>query len=193
MTRADQERWDLLHAEAGNQGEPSAFLKLVFDQFGSSLPPGRAMDIACGQGRNAFFLAQHGFDVTAVDISPVALAKGRKRAEEKSLSISWQQADLEEAEWSEALFDLIINFNYLQRSLIAQIKRSLKPGAHVIFETYLIDQRAIGHPKHPAYLLERNELLDLFRGFRVLCFREGKFIEGHQEMYRAGFFGQKID
>jgi len=193
MTQANQEKWDLLHAEAGDHGEPSAFLQLVFDQFRSTPSPGRTLDIASGQGRNAFFLAQRGFDVVAMDISPVALAKGRQRAEEKFLSISWQEIDLEQTELSAASFDLIINFNYLQRSLIAQIKKSLKLGAHVIFETYLVDQQAIGHPKNPAYLLQHNELLDLFRGFRVLFYREGKFIEDNQESYRAGLFGQKVD
>jgi tellurite methyltransferase len=192
MTQADQKRWDILHAGAGDQERPSAFLQLVFDQFGSSLLPGRALDIACGRGRNSLFLAERGFDVVAMDISPVALAEGRKQAEEKSLSISWQQVDLEEIELSAATYDLIVNFNYLQRSLVPQIKTSLKPGAHFIFETYLIDQQAIGHPKNPAYLLGHNELLELFSGVRMLYYREGKFTEGDQEAYRAGLFGQKV-
>jgi len=84
----------------------------------------------------------------------------------------------------------MVNFNYLQRSLIPQIKKSLKSGGHVIFESYLIDQRIVGHPKNPAYLLGHNELLDLFRGLRVLYYREGKF-KGGQEAYRAGIFAQK--
>ena len=193
MTQADQERWDILHARMGDREEPSGFLRLVFDQFGSSLRPGRALDIACGEGRNSFLLAERGFDVVAMDISPVALAEARRQAEEKSLAISWQQADLEETELPAATYDLIVNFNYLQRSLIPQIKRSLKSGAHVIFETYLIDQQAIGHPKNPAYLLGHNELLDLFLGIRVLYCREGKFSEGDQEAYRAALFAQKVD
>jgi 2-polyprenyl-3-methyl-5-hydroxy-6-metoxy-1,4-benzoquinol methylase len=98
MTQADQERWDISHAGSGDEDKPSAFLRLVFEQFGSVLPPGRTLDIACGGGRNSFFFAQRGFDVVAIDISPVALAKGRKRAQEKSLSISWQRADLEKIE-----------------------------------------------------------------------------------------------
>jgi len=191
MTQADQERWDILHAGAGDQEKPSAFLQLVFDQFGSSLLPGRALDIACGRGRNSLFLAECGFDVVAMDISPVALAEGRKQAEEKSLSISWRQADLEKIVLPEAAYDLIINFNYLQRSLVPQIKKSLKTGGHAIFETYLIDQQAIGNPKNPTYLLGHNELLGLFRSLRVLYYREGKFMETGREAYRASFFGEK--
>ncbi len=74
----------------------------------------------------------------------------------------------------EAAFDLIINFNYLERSLIPKMKSALRVGGHIVFETYLIDQREIGHPKNPEYLLQHNELLDHFREFRVLCYREGK-------------------
>jgi tellurite methyltransferase len=191
VTSADQNRWDVLHAGPHEEDKPSAFLQLVFEQFGSILHPGRALDIACGRGRNSFFLAERGFDVAAVDISSVGLAEGRRREEEKSLSISWQQGDLEQIELPEASYDLIVNFNYLQRSLIPQIKKSLKAGGHVVFETYLIDQQAIGHPNNPAYLLEHNELLELFRGLRVLYYREGKFTEGNQPVYRASFLGQK--
>ena len=190
MTRADQNKWDILHAGLHEEDKPSVFLQLVFEQFGSILPPGRALDLACGRGRNSVFLAQRGFDVASIDISSVALEEGRRRAAEKSLSISWQQADLEQFRLPRACYDLIVNFNYLQRSLVPQIKTALKTGGHVIFETYLIDQQAIGHPKDPAYLLGHNELLDLFRGLRVLYYREGKFTEGDQEAYRASFFGQ---
>ena len=193
MTRADQDRWDILHGERHDEDRPSEFLQLVFDQFGSILTPGKALDIACGRGRNSLFLAQRGFDVVAIDISPVALAEAHRRAEEKSLSVSWRQADLEQIALPEASYDLIINLNYLQRSLISQIKKSLRSGGHVVFETYLIDQQAIGHPKDPAYLLGHNELLDLFGDLRVLWYREGKFTEGDREAYRASFFGQNGD
>ena len=191
MTKADQNKWDTLHAGRREEAKPSVFLQLVFEQFGSVLPPGKALDIACGRGRNSLFLAQRGFDVVAIDISPVALAEGRRRAAAKSLSISWQQADLEQIELPGMSYDLMVNFNYLQRSLISQIKKSLKSGGHVIFESYLIDQRIIGHPKNPAYLLGHNELLDFFRDLRVLWYREGKSTEGGQEAYRAGIFAQK--
>jgi len=56
----------------------------------------------------------------------------------------------------------------------------------------LEDQRVLGHPKNPVYLLGHNELLKLFRDFLILCYREGKFAEGGKEAYRAGLFGQKV-
>lgn len=191
MTIADQNKWDRLHDAPREDDKPSLFLTSIFEQFGFMLSAGRALDIACGKGRNAVFLAERGFNVVAIDISPVALEEGRRRAEEKSLQISWQQADLEQIERPEACYDLILNFNYLQRSLVTQIKKSLKVGGYVIFETYLIDQQVIGHPKNPAYLLRHNELLDLFRGLRVFWYREGKFTENDEQAYRASLFAQK--
>ena len=153
---------------------------------------GLALDVAAGKGRNAILLAEMGFGVVGIDISRIALEEARRRAEEKSLDITWHQADLEQIELPTAAYDLIVNFNYLQRSLFPQMQRALKPQGHIIFQTYLIDQQAIGHPKNPAYLLNHNELLDHFRSFRVLCYREGKYTDGGGAAFRAGIFTQKI-
>jgi tellurite methyltransferase len=128
-----------------------------------------------------------------VDISNVALDVARLHAKEKQARINWQQLDLEQSGFPGGEYDLILNINYLQRSLIAKIKAALRPGGHVIFETYLIDQQVIGHPKNPQYLLTHNELLDHFRDFRVLYYREGKFSDAGEPSFRAGIFAQKVD
>ena len=191
MTTGDQVRWDRQHAAGHGSNHASGFLKEILLSDSWPIPRGRALDIATGKGRNAIFLAEHGFDVVAIDVSPVALDEARQRAAGKSLSISWQQADLERIELPEATYDLVVDFNYLQRSLIPQIKAALKPGGHVIFETYLTGQEILGHPKNPAYLLRHNELLELFRDFRVLCYREGKFSAGEETAFRAGILAEK--
>ena len=191
MTTGDQVRWDRQHAAGQGTSHASGFLKEILLSDSWPIPRGRALDIATGKGRNAIFLAEHGFDVVAIDVSPVALDEARQRAAGKSLSISWQQADLERIELPEATYDLVVDFNYLQRSLIPQIKAALKPGGHVIFETYLTGQEILGHPKNPAYLLRHNELLELFRDFRVLCYREGKFSAGEETAFRAGILAEK--
>lgn len=191
MTTGDQVRWDRQHAAGHGSDHASGFLKEILLSDSWPIPRGRALDIATGKGRNAIFLAEQGFDVVAIDVSPVALDEARQRAAGKSLSISWQQADLERIELPEATYDLVVDFNYLQRSLIPQIKAALKPGGHAIFETYLIGQEILGHPKNPAYLLRHNELLELFRDFRVLCYREGKFSAGEETAFRAGILAEK--
>jgi 2-polyprenyl-3-methyl-5-hydroxy-6-metoxy-1,4-benzoquinol methylase len=191
MATDDQVRWDRQHAAGHGSDHASGFLKEILLSDSWSIPRGWALDIATGKGRNAIFLAEQGFEVTAVDISPLALAEARKRAAEKALSILWQQADLEQIELPKTTYDLIVSFNYLQRSLIPQIKAALKPGGHAVFETYLIGQEVIGHPKNPAYLLGHNELLEQFRDFRVLCYREGKFSAGEETAFRAGILAEK--
>src|SRR5687768_662766 len=111
MAIEDREKWDRQHA-AGRTVQPSGFLREIFESGSWRIGPGRTLDIATGKGHNAIFLAERGFDVSGIEISPVALAEARKHADEKGLAISWQQADLEEIELSEHSYDLILNFNY---------------------------------------------------------------------------------
>ena len=191
MAIQDRERWDRQHAAGRSTQQPAGFLKEIFEAGAWQIEPGRALDIATGKGCNAVFLAERGFEVVAIDISPLALAEARKHADEKGLSISWQPVDLEKIELPKKSYDLIVNFNYLQRTLVPQLKAALKTGGYVIFETYLIDQQTIGHPKNPDYLLRHNELLDLFREFRILYYREGRFKDTGEDAFRAGLFGQK--
>jgi len=192
MSLDDQERWDRQYAERGASERPSAVLQRILDSDRWEIPTGRALDIACGSGRNALFLAARGFQVDAVDISPLGLEQAAARARAKSLSISWQRADLQSAALPEAVYDLVVDINYLQRSLIPGLQAALKPGGWIVFETFLIDQQTIGHPKNPDYLLAHNELLNWFRGFRVCYYREGKTAEDGEPAFRAGLLAQKL-
>jgi len=191
MAQEDQKHWDEKRAVGHGEDSPSSFLEEVFRSKSWLIQPGKALDIATGKGRNAVFLAEHGFKVDAMDISAVALEEARKTAQAKKLNINFIVADLDHAELPEAAYDLIVNFNFLERALIPKIKSALKPGGHIFFETFLIDQKELGHPRNPAYLLGHNELLELFSDFRVLYYREGKMVEGAIEAYRAGLFAQK--
>ena len=131
MSLDDQVRWDRQHAQTGGAELPSSFLREIFESARWEIPWGRALDVACGKGRNALFLAELGFEVVAMDISAVALEEGRWRAQERSLAISWQHADLEQIQLPQAAYDLIINFNYLEPSLIPKIKLALRVGGHI--------------------------------------------------------------
>ncbi len=138
------------------------------------LPKGRVFDVAMGNGRNAVYLARMGFNVEGVDISPEAVSDALELARKAGVAIRVETVDLE-AEYSikKGAYNVIICFNYLQRSLIAQIKDGLKEGGVVVYETYIVDQAKFGRPKNPDYLLRHNELLDMFRDFRCLRYREG--------------------
>lgn len=156
------------------------------------LPEGRVLDIAAGEGRNSVFFAEHGYKVDAVDISEAGLKKAQRLAGEAGAEIHCIHADLETYRIQENAYDVIANFNYLQRNLILQIKRGLKIGGAVIFETYLMDQTALSSgPKNPDHLLRHNELLGFFKDFRVLVYREGIYGERGRERAIAGIIATK--
>jgi tellurite methyltransferase len=191
MAKEDQKHWDEKHAGGHGEESPSPFLKEIFESTWA-IEPGRALDVAAGKGRNAVFLAARGFRVDAMDISAIALEEGRKAAAAKGLEVHFIETDLDRADLPEAAYDLIVNFNFLERALIPKMKAALKPGGHIVFETYLVDQKVFGHPQNPAYLLGHNELLDLFRDFRILYYREGKVVQGEKEAFRASLLGQRM-
>jgi tellurite methyltransferase len=138
------------------------------------LPRGRALDIAMGEGRNAVYLAQMGFEVEGVDISAEAVQAALRLAQEKGVKIRAGVADLEKNYQIEPdSYEVIICFNYLQRSLMPRIKAGLKKGGMIAYETYIIDQQQFGRPRNPDFLLLHNELLNNFRDFRCLRYREG--------------------
>jgi tellurite methyltransferase len=191
MAENDQSNWDKKYTEGYGGNEPSPFLVDLLTSGHWEISPGRALDVACGNGRNGLFLAEQGFNVTGIDISSAGLAEARRRAVARALAVTWEVADLEKVSLPEKHYDIIVNFNYLQRSLIPQIRSALRTGGVVIFDTYLIEQKEVGEPKNPEYLLAHNELLEFFRGFRVFCYREGRFPDGGKISFRAGILAQK--
>ncbi len=168
--------WDnkYLTRDYSSARDPSRLLV----QLLTLLSKGRALDIACGEGRNAIFLAQNGYEVDAVDVSTVALERAAEASDHERVKVNLIQADLENYEIPAGTYDLIINFNYLQRSLAPMIKRGLKKGGVLVFETYTLEQQSIGHPKNPEFLLKPNELLHLFSDLHIFFYREGIYDEG---------------
>ncbi len=150
--------------------EPSAFLV----ENVALLPKGRVLDVAMGAGRNAVYLARMGFAVTGVDILPEAVSEALAAARQADVKIEAVVADLEkDYRIAPGAYDAIIVFNYLQRSLIPQIKNGLRRGGVVVYETFIVDQVQFGRPRNPDHLLRHNELLAMFHDFRVLVYREG--------------------
>jgi len=135
----------------------------------------KALDAACGAGRHAVALARAGFAVTAADFSEQALETARKQAEAQGVSLHTWQADLEDpaTDLSAACYDLVAVFFYLHRPLFLKIRRCLRPGGLIVYKTYSVDQlRYPGRPRHKVHMLEHNELLREFEGFRVLHYHE---------------------
>src|ERR1700733_2684515 len=100
----------------------------------ASLTPGKALDLACGAGRNALWLAEHGWEVTAVDGAPAAIEILRTRATERALEINAIVADLEKGEFQiePSRWGLIAMCYYLQRNLFEPTKRGGAPRGILI-------------------------------------------------------------
>lgn len=165
--------------------DPARFLVENIDL----LPRGRVLDVAMGAGRNAVYLAQMGFHVEGVDASPEAVAQAMANARDRGVVIRTRVEDLERIPYfDEEAYDLVICFNYLQRSLMPQLKNWVRPGGMVVYETYIVDQSQFDSPRNPDHLLRHNELLETFRDFRVLRYREG-ILDGNRAI--AGIVAQK--
>lgn len=134
------------------------------------VPPGRALDLACGYGRNALYLASLGWHVTAVDSSAVAIGILRERA--RTASVDARLADLEAGEFTIAAgaFDLICDFLYLQRDLFPQIRDGVRPGGVFVGAILLADD---ARGRSPAFVLQPGELREEFAGWKVLFYSEG--------------------
>lgn len=161
----DRIKWNQRYeSEDSFLGEhPSPFLAREIERIKMLTPGFAALDIACGEGRNSLFLAQHGFKVTGLDISDIGLAKGRKLAQTKGVNIDFQRVDLE-SYVLEKCYDLILNFNFLMRELIPSEVASLKPGGVLLFDTIMASKQLLQN-HNPSYLLHPGELHRIFEAF----------------------------
>ena len=135
---------------------------------------GDVLDLACGSGRNARWLAAQGFRVTAVDRDAAALA-----AMAEVPGITAVEADLENAPWPfpGRRFDGIVVCRYLHRPLLPVLLDGLKPGGILLYETFMQGQEQIGRPRNPDFLLMPDELLQVCAGLQIVAFEQGCFDE----------------
>jgi SAM-dependent methyltransferase len=131
-------------------------------------PGDRVLDVACGSGRNALWLASKGFAVTGVDRDAAALHTLQGR-------VATVQADIENAPWPLAgqTFDAVVVTNYLWRPLWPTLLESVAVGGVLIYETFADGQQLIGKPSRPDFLLQPGELLQRCAALRVVAFEDG--------------------
>ena len=140
-------------------------------------PGGTVLDVACGNGRHARFLARLGFEVTGVDrdVSTARMEGAPSRNSDKPREIELVEADIENAPWPFAgrRFDGIVVTNYLHRPLLPILVDSLEPGGVFVYETFAQGNERFGKPSNPAFLLAPGELLEAVRGrLRVVAYED---------------------
>ncbi len=162
-----KETWDERYAGGKySSAEPHKLLIALAE----NLKAGKALDLACGTGRNAILLAEKGFQVTAVDNSAVGIEIAKQRAKEKNLRIDFRAADLEKGEFAieECSYDLICDFYYLQRDLFAAMKKGVNLGGIVISAIHIYGEGE----DSGNFLLREGELKEFFDDFEILHYHE---------------------
>ena len=136
------------------------------------LTPGKALDLACGTGRNAIFLAQHGWEVKAIDGSEAAIQLLRQRARAAAVAIDAEVADLQASglKLNAETWDLIAMCYYLQRDLFAKAKEATVPGGRIVAIAHTVE----GNETPTATRLAHGELEQFFTGWIIEHRYEGK-------------------
>lgn len=168
----DAQEWNRRHAAGEHHfgGAPNRFLVAE----AGALAPGAALDLACGSGRNAVWLAERGWRVTAVDFSDVALAAGRRLAGERGVDVEWVLADVLEWRPPERAFDLVC-LVYLQlppderRRVLAGAAGAVAPGGALLVVAHHADnlEHGWGGPKDAEVLATERELAAELPGLEV--------------------------
>ena len=166
MTDKDRKKWDSKYLQNPGGAEPAHILK----EYWRLASCGRALDIACGNGRNSLFLAEKGFVVDAVDISTVAT----NRLAGRHPNINVICRDLDTWKIPPHRYALIVNIRFLDRRLFPMIQDGLRPGGVLIFESFMDGEKN-------KYCLKQNELLSAFRSLRILYYQEKK--SSHSEKF----------
>jgi tellurite methyltransferase len=175
-----RERWNERYAEGAFRPFPHAPAEWLVEhrsmlgELGGGRGDPRALDVACGDGRNARYLAELGFAVDAVDVADRAIASLRTAAAQSGLRVSARVLDLEREAVPAGAYDVVICMNYLQRDLFGALQAALRRGGLLLFETVArAHVEELGRRFHPAYVLDRNELLGAFPTLYVRHYREG--------------------
>lgn len=153
MSVKDKERWD----DKYKHGSLPQNVIEVVQNYAKEANGNKALDIACGMGRNAKLLVKMDFEVHALDISEVAITslKGIE-------NIEVQAVDFDTYELKENAYDLIVCTYFLERKLFPQITKALKENGIVIIETFMHHEENTKVPSNRAFLLEKGELEKIF-------------------------------
>jgi SAM-dependent methyltransferase len=189
----DATDWDARYAATAELEWGAAPNRWVAAEL-ADLPPGRACDLAAGEGRNALWLASRGWDVTAVDFSGAALGKGRPLAEERSLPVTWVQADVRRYAVEARAYDAVI-LAYLhlydaeRRAVLRAAAEGLAPGGVLVVvghDTTNLTE-GVGGPKEAAVLFTPDDVVADLTGL------DGLVVERAERVRRTVGDAEAID
>jgi tellurite methyltransferase len=174
MSQADLDKWDVRYRNGDYLARdyPSPFLDAWLARLPQTVFGGRALDIACGAGRNALCLAQCDLRVDAIDISQAALDRASASAKDRDLKVNWIQADLDDVALEVNAYNVISVVRYMHRQMATQVVDALTPDGWLIVEHHLRSTQQVGGPTMSTFRLAPQELLRDYADLRVVFYEE---------------------
>ena len=195
MSLKDKEKWDAKYIKKSQlllPRDPSINLVKYFKKCSGD----KALDLACGAGRNSIFLAKNGFKVDALDIAQIALDALNSELQTKELShlVDTKLIDLDNFSTADNSYDLILMCNFLDRKLIQKAKQSLSIGGIFIVETYMVDDENEKKDSDKINLLDSAELKEIFSDSYEILFYDEYDNEPHEiyQMKKQVIVAKKI-
>ncbi|GKT12399.1 MAG: tellurite methyltransferase [Thiomicrorhabdus sp.] len=152
-------------------------------------PRPKALDLGCGGGRDAVFIAKQGWQVTGIDQEARVLKRAKQLASSSGASVKFKCCDLKKTDcFPEAEFDLVTVVRYLNRELFSQIDAAIMPGGYIVYQTFVTGAEAFGSPKNPNFILQFGELSKIFHSYQIIVDRIDELSDGRPV---ASFIAQK--
>ncbi len=191
MPNTDAEKWNAIYAAGGHARDGPA---RVLQEFAHLLPDtGTALDLACGRGANALFLAEKGFRVYAWDIAEEAIANLNNKASDLHLTLETRLCDVTAGPPSADSFDIIVVSYFLERALMPSIINALRENGLLFYQTFIRARIDDTGPRNNNYRLGENELLHLCHDLHIVLYHEEGMIGNTQQGLRneAMLIGQR--
>ncbi len=183
VSQADREKWNQRYREGAyaEREHPAAFLVEHVPEILAQRRDAknsdellRALDLACGAGRNSFYLAGLGYQVDAIDVSAEALSRAQATRSVHHASIRWIEHDLDDGLPADLpLADLMVISRYLDIDLVKAALRQLKPGGYLLCEVHLATEQVVAGPSGSAFRAAPGALRNAAEGLEIISFWEG--------------------
>lgn len=195
MVTSDKQKWDAIYrSKQQTEKIRNVTPAYILHEFQHLLPSqGKALDLASGFGANALFLAQHNLQISAWDISPVAIEKLDEVAQSLNLNINTEIRDIVSQPPEKETFDIIVVSHFLDRKIMPYIISALRENGLLFYQTFTKTRVQNTGPDNEKYRLDKNELLKLCEDLDIVIYREEALIGDTTAGFRneALFIGQR--
>jgi len=182
MNDEKKQKWDAIYGKSDKvAGAP---VRVLVENHHLLPSEGRALEVACGRGANALFLAAHGLETWAWDISTVAIDSLTAEAKRLGYQLHTESRDIMQQPPEAGGFDVVVVSHFLERGLVQLLRQALRPQGLLFYQTFTRAKVTDRGPSNPEFRLLDNELLHLCDGMRILVYREEGLVGDLEQGFR---------